>query len=238
MDPKYFKPAAKRQAYVLLAECLHSAHPGPTEENWANFGFCTCRNRYEENNLGGLYAKLLLGDKVYEDIRKYTLNFLVNKKLRAASFKEFWLAYERGSLIQLMDSCGLQRDRQELPWLEAYLSVPPLGPQTSVWSLRQFVEIDDPSTYPPIPAVGVDYGFMNCKTFEETCILMQIYKRLPSKANPLDLHQACLRGHLFEFAGLFHKMDESHRGLMKNFYPLERHEDVDIDTPAATCVIC
>jgi len=55
---------------------------------------------------------------------------------------------------------------------------------------------------------------------EETCILMELYKRLLMKANPLELHKACLAGKLFEFAGKFDKMDEDHRRLMKNFYPL------------------
>jgi len=46
---------------------------------------------------------------------------------------------------------------------------------------------------------------------------MEIYKRLLAKANPLDLYKACLAGQLFEFADKFDKMDEVHRGLMKNF---------------------
>ena len=49
---------------------------------------------------------------------------------------------------------------------------------------------------------------------------MEIYKRLLLKASPLDLHEACLSGKLFEFAQKFHKMEDSHMKLMKNIYPL------------------
>ncbi|KAE8382271.1 hypothetical protein BDV26DRAFT_253682 [Aspergillus bertholletiae] len=55
------------------------------------------------------------------------------------------------------------------------------------------------------------------------CTLMEIYKRLLREASPLDLHEACLAGKLFEFAECFHKMDPSYRRLMKNFYPLPEH---------------
>jgi hypothetical protein len=53
---------------------------------------------------------------------------------------------------------------------------------------------------------------------------MEIYKRLLLKATPLDLHEAYLEGKLFEFAQRFHNMDEEHRRLMKNFYPLKMVE--------------
>jgi hypothetical protein len=72
--------------------------------------------------------------------------------------------------------------------------------------------------------VYADYGFMNCGTLEETCILMEIYKRLLLKAAPVDLHKACLEGKLFEFAQRFHSMDEEHRILMKNSYSLKMVE--------------
>ena len=122
-----------------------------------------------------------------------------------------------------MDSKGLKDHRLQFPCLEDFLSVPPIGPWPSVWSLKQFLAIADPADFPPSPAGRVDYGFMNCRTFEETCILMEIYKRLLDKANPLALHEACLAGKLFEFAGEFDKMSETHRRLMKNLYPLEEY---------------
>jgi hypothetical protein len=44
------------------------------------------------------------------------------RRLRAksATFKEFWLAYQSGTLIQLIDSKGLKDERSRFPFLEAF----------------------------------------------------------------------------------------------------------------------
>ncbi len=99
--------------------------------------------------------------------------------------------------------------------------MPPAGPLPSVWNLKQFLEISDPMDYPPIPSVNVDYGFINCRTFEETCILMEIYGKVLKTANLLELHQACVAGDLFQFASVYIRMEERWRSLMRNFYPLK-----------------
>lgn len=124
-----------------------------------------------------------------------------------------------------MDSTLLRKDfRSDLPFLEAFLSIPFAvgGPYPSVWRLKQFVAIGDPAEHPPIAALQWDYGFGNCQTFEEVCILMEIYKRLLQHrdVDPLELHKACLAGKLFAFAQKYHKMEEDHRRLMKNGYRL------------------
>lgn len=214
-NPRELKPDAKAHCYRMLAGVLHMANPHPIEYTWYTFGFCTCRGERSEGWLGGLYQKLLIGDKLWEDVKP-----LGNHKFQLATFTEFWHSYQSGTLIQLMDSKGLKKSRSDFPFLEAFLSVPPSGPHLSVWSLKQFITINDPAEHPPIPAIKWDYGFMNCQTFEETCILMEIYKRLLQDADPLELHKACLAGKLFVFAQKHHAMDEVHRRLMKNAYPL------------------
>ncbi|TGO12410.1 hypothetical protein BTUL_0089g00470 [Botrytis tulipae] len=121
-----------------------------------------------------------------------------------------------------MHSKGLQKMRLEFKFLQWFLSLSPSRPQASVWSLKQFVAIDDPAEFPPNETLKVDYGFMNCQTFEETCIPLEIYKRLLREADPVELHEDCLAGRLFEFAEAYHHMDEGHRMLMRNPYPLRR----------------
>ena len=74
--------------------------------------------------------------------------------------------------------------------------------------------------HPPTPSVKVDYGFSNCRTFEETCTLMEIYGEVLKTADPLELHQACLADDLFQFARGYVLMEERWRLLMTNFYPL------------------
>lgn len=220
-EPHELVPDAKKYCYQFLATTLHMAHPNPIEMSWYEFGFSTCYDERQEGQLGGLYQRLLLGDRLYEDVPSNGLLLsLERNKPQPASFREFWHAYESGSLIQLMDSKGLKGMRSGLPLLEGFLSVPPSGPHPSVWSLKQFIAINNPAEFPPDRALQVDYGFGNCLTFEETCILLEIYKRLLQKADPLELHEACLAGVLFEFARKFHQMDERHRRLMRNYYPL------------------
>lgn len=101
------------------------------------------------------------------------------------------------------------------------MSVPPACPRPSVWDLKQFLEISDPMDYPPILAVNVDYHFINCRTFEETCTLMETYGKVLNTANSLELQQAYVADDLFQFASGYFRMAERWRSLMRNFYPLK-----------------
>ncbi|GMG42479.1 unnamed protein product [Aspergillus oryzae var. brunneus] len=211
------KPEVKRDCFYMLALTLHMAYPNPVDPPWFNFGFCTCYDEYQERALGGLFGKLLSGDNLFDDVPTSIPRM---KNIQTATFTEFRKAYESGTMIQLMDSKGFKQYRLQFPYLEEFFRSPPCGPHLSVWSLKQFLAIYNPAESPPDNTISVDYGFMNCKTFTETCTLMELYKRLLRKASPLDLHEACVAGKLFEFAECFHKMDQAHRRLMKNFYPL------------------
>ena len=212
------KPEAKGSCFNLLAGVLLRFTPNPIQRDWYSFGFVTCRGQREESMLVDLYQLLLTesdGSIFYE------LHDRRRGIAPPATFTEFWKAYEAGILIQLMDSKGLKEQRSWLPFLEGFLSVPPAGPHLSVWSLKQFLEISDPIDHPPCPSVNVDYGFINCHSFEETCILMEIYGKVLKTADPLELHQACVAGDLFQFASGYVPMEERWRSLMRNLYPLK-----------------
>jgi len=212
------KPEAKGTSFYLLAGTLLRISPNPIEENWYSFGFVTCRGQHEESMLVDLYQLLLT-----ESDGSFFYEFHNRRRgvIQPVTFTQFWKAYEAGTLIQLMDSKGLKELRSRLPFLEGFLSAPPAGPHLSVWNLKQFLEISDPMDHPPVPPVNVDYGFINCRTFEETCTLMEIYGKVLKTANPLELHQACVAGDLFQFASYYVRMEERWRPLMRNFYPLE-----------------
>lgn len=212
------KPEAKGSSYCLLAEILLQISPNPIERNWYSFGFVTCRGQGEESLLVDLYQLLLTES---DGTFFYAFHNRRRGVIQPATFTQFWKAYEAGTLIQLMDSKGLKELRSRLPFLEDFLSVPPAGPLPSVWNLKQFLEISDPMDHPPIPSVNVDYGFIDCRTFEETCTLMEIYGKVLKTANPLELHQACVAGDLFQFASVYVRMEERWRSLMRNFYPLK-----------------
>ncbi|KAL9614184.1 MAG: hypothetical protein Q9167_001336 [Letrouitia subvulpina] len=214
------KPEAKGASYYSLAGMLLRMSPNPIEKNWYSFGFVTCRGQGEESMLVDLYQLLLT-----ESDGSFFYRFHNSRRgdVQPATFTQFWKAYEAGTLIQLMDSKGLKKIRSKLQFLEGFLSVPPAGPHPSVWSLKQFLDISDPIDYPPAPSVNIDYGFFNCRTFEETCILMEIYRKVLETANPLALHQACVAGDLFQFASVFVRMEERWRSLMRNLYPLKEN---------------
>ncbi|MCJ1438446.1 hypothetical protein MMC27_007835 [Xylographa pallens] len=212
------KPEAKGFSYHLLAEVLLRISPNPIESNWYSFGFVTCRGSGEESMLVDLYQLSLT-----ESDGSFFYEFHNRRRgdIQPATFTQFWKAYEAGTLIQLIDSKGLKELRSRLPFLEGFLSAPPAGPRPSVWDLKQFLEIRDPMDYPPVPSVNVDYGFINCRSFEETCTLMEIYGKILKTANPLELHQACVAGDLFQFASGYVRMEERWRSLMRNPYPLK-----------------
>jgi hypothetical protein len=65
--------------------------------------------------------------------------------------------------------------------------------------------------------VSFHYGFLNRDNFEETCVPLEICKRLLARARPLDLHEAFMKGRLFEFAAEYDKMEEDHRRSMCTF---------------------
>ena len=211
------KPEAKRTSYNLLAEILLRATPNPIENNCYSFGFVTCRAQHEESMLVDLYQLLLT-----ESDGSFFYEFHSRQRgiVQPATFTQFWKAYEAGTLIQLLDLKGLRESRSSLPFLEGFLSVPPAGPRPSIWHLKQFLEINEPMDHPPTPSVNVDCGFINCRTFEETCTLMEIYGEVLKTADPLELPQACLAGDLFQFASGYVPMEERWRLLMTNSYPL------------------
>ncbi|KAF1961813.1 hypothetical protein CC80DRAFT_488219 [Byssothecium circinans] len=192
--------------------------PNPIDMNWYSFGFVTCRGHAEESSLVDLYQLLLT-----ESDGSFFYEFHNRRRgfVAPATFTQFWKAYEAGTLIQLMDSKGLRELRSRLPFLEAFLSAPPVGPRESVWDLKQFLEIREPWDWPPAPSVDVDYGFVNCHTSEETYTPMEIYDTVLKTANPLELHRACVAGDLFRFASRHLQMEERWSSLMRNPYPLE-----------------
>lgn len=223
------QPEARGTSYNLLAGVLSRCSPNPIERNWYTFGFVTCRDLGEEAVLVDVYQLLLT-----ESDGSFFYEFHNSRRgvIEPVTFTQFWKAYEAGTLIHLMDSKGLKELRSRFPFLDGFLSMGPGGPLPSVWNLKQFIEINNPIDYPPIPSVNADYGFINCRTFEETCILMEIYSKVLKNANPLELHQACVAGDLFRFASGCVRMEEQWRPLMRNFYPFEEAVESELGQEA------
>ncbi|KIJ38740.1 hypothetical protein M422DRAFT_210774, partial [Sphaerobolus stellatus SS14] len=172
---------------------------------WIEFGFCIFRHEEEEMRFGGLYINLL----------------------RICSFEEVHEAYRSRTLFTLLVSKGLEPELRRLwPWkadqeirrLQAFLAE---EFRRSVWDLKHFVLYGD-EKYEGIPAIYVDYGFMNCKSQEETQELKDVYKTylLKGDTDPVDLHNAAIKGKIFEHVAKFVKLRKRFKKLMVNPYPL------------------
>lgn len=222
--PNELKPDSKRNSFHMLSLTLHRFTPSPNTTLYHSFAFTTCRSRAEESQLLDIYQLLLVPS---DGSFFYTFHNHRRSPTHTATFTAFWRSYESGTLIRLMDSHGLKTLRSRLPHLEAFLSVPPSGPHPSVWDLKQFLEIGDPGNYPPIPSVECDYGFFNCQRFEDTCTLMEIYGQVLQRADPMELHRACIVGRLYEFVGQFIAVEERWKQLLRNPYPLREILEVE-----------
>lgn len=121
---KDLKPSAKGASYNLLAGTLLRMTPNPMEQNWYSFGFVTCQGPREESTLCDIY-QLLLTESDGSFFSEFHNRQRGGTAIQPATFTQFWKAYEKGTLISLMDSKKLKYLRSQLPFLEAFLSVPP-----------------------------------------------------------------------------------------------------------------
>ncbi|KAF8144349.1 hypothetical protein K438DRAFT_1874218 [Mycena galopus ATCC 62051] len=196
-----------RATFFLFRSMLGIYHPGPDLHFWVNFGFSACHDEAEESFLALTY-QILAG---------------------RCSYNEFSTAYCNSTLIQLIDDKGLRGRRLTHPYLEDVLSGSPTVFK-SAWPLKQYVQLPGKVQSDITPSVQVDYGFMNCTSDSEYQDLKDLYKNIFERphANPLQLHEACISGSLYEYVlGLFPEMKKKKnrkkkfQRLLRNLYPLQ-----------------
>jgi hypothetical protein len=198
-------PEEKQMCFSFCMNLLSDWHPHPAQAAWLLFGFCVCQDEYGEASLSRIYRQLLT----------------------KCSFDEIFTAYKSSTLIALFDAKGLKSQRQSIQYLEDVLSGLPNG-NISVWDLKQYIVAEDAEDVELIRSVSVDYGFINCKNEEENQELKEVYKQFFSqyRADPVELHEACIAGRLFEYVGGFVELNKKNKNkkkfsrLMKNPYPL------------------
>ncbi|KAI0355491.1 hypothetical protein OH77DRAFT_1384013, partial [Trametes cingulata] len=96
----------------------------------------------------------------------------------------------------------------------------------SVWDLKQRIDQLAAGTPPAtiIPSVYADYGYMNCKSTTDGMLLDSVYKSYFARpgADPLALHEACIRGKLFKYLEPLVRWPHRQRGkyarLLRNLY--------------------
>lgn len=193
-------PSNRQRCYALYTMLLSSWHPSPGTDHWIFFGFCTCRNEFEEMGLSRQYTELI----------------------KKCSFDEFCTAFENSALFPLLNPKGIESyadgDLASVLRTSPHMTL-------SVWHLKELVYTDARDAE-PVPAVVVDYGFMNCKTVQERVDLKGLYKKFfeAHDAKPLELHEAAIAGRLFAHVAkvvkIKNKDKKKFQRLMKNLYPL------------------
>jgi hypothetical protein len=189
-------PQEKQQCFLLCSGLLSSGHPGPDEDNWLHFGFCVCKDEYSEGPLSLMYRALVA----------------------KCTFDEIYTAYDSSSLIALFDAKGFKHEREQILHLDDVLAGTPRV-NKSVWNLKQYVIAEN---RPLRPSVGADYGFFHCRGEEEVLELKEVYKQLFLRhgVDPIKLHEAAIRGKLFQYVEQFGKLKKKFSRIMKNSYPL------------------
>jgi hypothetical protein len=233
---KDLEPETKREAFSFFAMIVNQWVPPPEIPVWYSFGFCTCRNAvlpegqsiwyHSESTLAGLYQSLLgvVPDKSIEQHFGHIYHRIIPKP--RCSFTEFWQAYDEDNLPSLFRKYGLEREmKQVTPHFAEFISTRFMHP--SVWRLMSHLaaltegEKDQEIT----PSVMADYGFMFCRSTRQKNALLKAYKKVLLLADPLDLHQACIRGQLWSFCSqVVPDLDKGLQSVMVNFYPLPSAE--------------
>ncbi|KAJ6457953.1 hypothetical protein C8R45DRAFT_561386 [Mycena sanguinolenta] len=198
-------PRAKGN-FFFFRSALGTGHPGPELDTWLHFGFCACQDESEEGFLGLTYRMLA----------------------SYCSYDEFFTAYTNSNIIQLLDAKGPRGRRMIHPYLEGVLSGSPVVFK-SVWMLKQYLGCSRSGGSDLPRSVEVDYGFVNCTTESEHQDLKDLYTNIFEKphTNPLQLHEACVSGSLYEYVvGLFPEIKKKKnrakkfQRLLRNMYPL------------------
>jgi hypothetical protein len=177
-------PRDERDCFGLYSLILFGEYPRPHNHAWVLFGFCTCKDQSEQ-----------------EELRKYYYHLI-----ESCTFTDFCAAYSSSSLYSMFDSrdvwflTDIVRD-----WGLKLSSVLQETPRShkSVWYLKQYVTLDeamDVERFVP-KYFKVDYGFANCETEEDIQRLKDVYRNMlfATDADPLMLHKAAMAGYLLEY---------------------------------------
>ncbi|KAF5862598.1 hypothetical protein ETB97_011503 [Aspergillus alliaceus] len=82
-------PTKDIHKWQVEALALHMMRPSPIDDAWFDLGYCACLDE-REKSFGNLYGKLLVGNKLFEDVGVlHSLN-----PVQTATFSEFLHAYE------------------------------------------------------------------------------------------------------------------------------------------------
>ncbi|EJF62170.1 hypothetical protein DICSQDRAFT_161066 [Dichomitus squalens LYAD-421 SS1] len=204
-------PRDRAECHRLYALLISGAHPNPSISMWLSFGFVSAMDPGEEMQYARKYKELI----------------------ELCTFNEFSAAYETSSIPALFDRYEVDTSVVHFPMNHSplFLDVMSGSPRSykSVWVLKQYIDqlicAEPDDVLEPVPSAAVDYGFVKCRNALDRKLLDDLYRRLFSErdADPLALHEACLKGQLLEYAQGSVKLAPyltRYKRLLGNQYPL------------------
>ncbi|OJJ45984.1 hypothetical protein ASPZODRAFT_152236 [Penicilliopsis zonata CBS 506.65] len=207
-DPSKLEPKEKRYSFIFYALALDGSHPNPQWPEldlWYDFGLVVCADEHHESSLGGLYARLVGGNKFLTD---YDASLGVTSSSNVSSsptcsFGEFWRAWRDGKIAQLFDKYGLG-DELNLSF-RLFMSFPVQNhrQRPSVWRLMHFLALEENTILTRLPQIEIairEYGFTPQLDARTRMDLRQFYRRLLTVGNPFELHRAKAWGELLQYA--------------------------------------
>jgi hypothetical protein len=210
---------------MAFATLLHTSHPPPEWvlyglDMWYDLGFCVCCDIHEEGALGSLYNKLIGGNKYHVDYsRSLGVEYDGPPSIPTCSFEEFWHAYESGNLIQLMDHYGLKQHRSEFKHLDTFLGSRPGLSRPSIWRLQHLLAFQSISIPPQLAQAAQQYGLTQSVGAKERIGLTEVYRRVLSNGDPIELHRARCRGEVLTYAQSIVKNIDADVALILEFLP-------------------
>ena len=220
-------PRERASCHALYFCLVSGAHPNPGQDLWLEFGFVAATCQGEELEFGRRYMHLI----------------------KLCTFGQFCTAFETSSIPALFEHCGLSMSRYP-----SFLDIMAGSPRSnkSVWDLKHYLDqracSGSGDKLEPVVSAAMDYGFFNCKNELDRTLLDDLYGKLlsGSRANPLELHDACIKGQLLEYAKRFMKLAPyltRYTRLLKNPYPLpvydipvRHHSKFCVDWPKLTLI--
>lgn len=243
-----FQPQEKGYCFIFYAMALDSSHPNPhwvELDLWYDFGFAVCQDEYYEGNLGGLYNRLVGGNKSSKDYDK-SLSFSEDHwpkmpDLPTCSFEEFWTAWRDGTMGKLFRKCnvshGVCKDPDHgdyedkiprpLENFQEFMSYPLElhGLRPSIWRIRHLLALEYSTPlrgYPGIEQAAKEYGFTPQIDARTKLALYQFYKKLLDHHDQLDVHMARFEGQLLEYTeNVLDVIDDSVREVLQTLGPME-----------------
>ncbi|KZT05622.1 uncharacterized protein LAESUDRAFT_223155 [Laetiporus sulphureus 93-53] len=213
-------PKNKRYCYQMSAMVISGFRPKPSQDLWILFGLCACPDEWSEKWLGMTYRMLSLIARP--------------ESIMHCSFSELCDAYNSSDLLSLFQRHGLKGNVSNIPHLQEVLEGSPTSFK-SVWYLKQFA-VSECDTVPLQQQASADYGFTNCVTngkpdAEKKEMLRKVYREafLKKKADPLELHEAAIKGKIFEFVSelvaIREDQQDSLKEMMKRAAPEQPQEN-------------